>query len=111
MPGSQQEVPGRPPTGREGREAPPLPAPLPAGNAESAVFARAEQYVRGVLLEDSAMQGCCCSAGAAAAVIFLQGSPLKVTPVTVTQYEAFWLQRHFSNFTTDLSCSKRWSNI
>lgn len=31
-------------------------APLPAGNAESAVFARAEQSVRGVLLEDAAMQ-------------------------------------------------------
>ena len=56
MPATQREVPGRPT--REGKEAPPLPAPLPAGNAEAAVFARAEQYVRGVLLEDSAMQGC-----------------------------------------------------
>ena len=38
---------------------PPKPtaeAPLPAGNAESAVFARAEQSVRGVLLEDATMQ-------------------------------------------------------
>ena len=60
MPATQREVPGRPT--REGRDAPPLPAPLPAGNAQAAVFARAEQYVRGVLLEDSAMQGCCCSA-------------------------------------------------
>ena len=56
MPATQREIPGRPPAGREGREAPPLPAPLPAGNAESAVFARAERYVRGVLLEDAAMQ-------------------------------------------------------
>ena len=57
MPATQREVPGRPT--REGREAPPLPAPLPAGNADATVFARAEQYVRGVLLEDSAMQGRC----------------------------------------------------
>ena len=55
MPATQREIPGRPT--REGKDAPPLPAPLPSGNAESAVFARAEQYVRGVLLVDSAMQG------------------------------------------------------
>lgn len=54
MPATQREIPGRPT--REGKEAPPLPAPLPAGNSESAVFARAEQNVRGVLLEDAAMQ-------------------------------------------------------
>ena len=51
------------------------PAPLPAGNAESAVFARAEQYVRGVLLEDSAMQGCCCSAGVSSLMMSVHAAP------------------------------------
>ena len=38
MPATQREIPGRPT--REGKEAPPLPAPLPAGNSGDNIVTR-----------------------------------------------------------------------
>ena len=41
MPATQREIPGRPT--REGKEAPPLPAPLPAGNSGDNIVTRCDQ--------------------------------------------------------------------
>ena len=40
MPATQREIPGRPT--REGKEAPPLPAPLPAGNSGDNIVTRCD---------------------------------------------------------------------